>query len=169
VVKNILLIALLLAMPMRALADPPTLSAVPTVSTSPNLDPANARIFIIRESSFDEMLANARLYIGDTKIGAISNGSAVVFDYAAGTVELRFDNPLTLFGGDLKFPMQLAAGQTYYLLIGGTIGRLGSVGAVDLAERRKTNVCSTDWCAREITSDDAKPLLQAYPPEKIGK
>jgi hypothetical protein len=162
--------ALLLSIAQAAVADAlPSSSPPASVAALPALDSGKARIVIIRESSAAEMLANARLYIADTKIGAISNGSAMVFDYPAGPVELKFDNPLTIFGGDLKFPLQLEVGQTYYVLIGGTIGRLGAIGAIDLNERRKTNTCSTDWCAREIDSSEAATLLQTYTLTQAGK
>ncbi len=64
--------------------------------------------------------------------------------------DLVFDNPLTFFGGNLHLPVDLAAGQTVYIKLGGMIGRMGGVGAGIEAAQAETEACSTDWCARRF-------------------
>jgi hypothetical protein len=141
----------LLALTSTALADPP--------ATLPPLDPANARVVIVRESSVMALLANAKIYLGEEKIGAVANGEVFVFDHAPGHFDLVFDNPLNFFGGDLKLPIDLAAGQTVYVKLGGMIGRMGDVGQTIEAEHAKTEQCSTDWCATTIPADAAAALM----------
>lgn len=141
-------LAALLALTSAALADP-----------LPPLDPANARVVIVRESSVMGAIANAKVYLGDEKIGAVASGEVLVFDHAPGHFDLVFDNPLNFFGGDLKVPIDLTAGQTVYVKLGGMIGRMGAVGAEIEAEHAKTATCSKDWCATTIPADTAATLM----------
>jgi hypothetical protein len=139
----------LLALTSAALADP----------ALPPLDPANARVVIVRESSVMAAIANAKVYLGEEKIGAVANGEVLVFDHAPGHFDLVFDNPLNFFGGDLKLPVDLAAGQTIYVRLSGMIGRMGEVGADIEAEHAKTASCSKDWCATTVAADTAATLM----------
>jgi len=140
----------LLALTSVAFADPPAM---------PPLDPGQARVVIVRESSVMAALANAKIYLGDEKIGAVANGEAFVFDHAPGRFDLVFDNPLNFFGGDLRLPVDLEPGQTVYVRLSGMIGRMGDVGAEIQAEHARTAVCSTDWCAITIPADMATTLM----------
>jgi hypothetical protein len=150
----------LVALTSAALADPP--------ATLAPLDPANARVVIVRESSIMAAIANAKIYLGEEKIGAVANGEVLVFDHAPGHFDLVFDNPLNFFGGDLKLPVDLAAGQTVYVKLGGMIGRMGDVGADIEAEHAKTATCSTDWCATTIPPDAAATLMAGMTVNQAG-
>lgn len=145
----------LLALTSAALADPP--------AALPPLDPANARVVIVRESSVMAAIANAKIYLGEEKIGAVANGEVLVFDHAPGHFDLVFDNPLNFFGGDLKLPVDLAAGQTVYVRLSGMIGRMGEVGADIETEHAKTATCSKDWCAATVPADTAASLMAGMP------
>jgi hypothetical protein len=141
-------LAALLALTSAALADP-----------LPPLDPANARVVIVRESSVMAAIANAKIYLGDEKIGAVANGEVFVFDHAPGHFDLVFDNPLTFFGGNLKLPIDLTAGQTVYVDLSGIVGRMGLVGAGIEAQHAQTAICSSDWCAKVVPANDAAYLM----------
>lgn len=156
--KILLACAAVTLMAGAALADPPAALADPPAALPP-LDPANARVVIVRESSIMAAIANAKIYLGEEKIGAVANGEVFVFDHAPGHFDLVFDNPLNFFGGDLKLPVDLTAGQTVYVRLGGMIGRMGAVGADIEAEHAKTEQCSKDWCATTIPPDVAATLM----------
>lgn len=141
----------LLALTSVALAD--------TAAPLPPLDPANARVVIVRDTSVMGAIANAKVYLDKDKIGAVANGEVLIFDHAPGHFDLVFDNPLNFFGGDLTLPIDLTAGQTLYVKLGGMIGRMGAVGADIEAEHAKTATCSKDWCATPIPADMAATLM----------
>jgi hypothetical protein len=152
----------LLALTSAALADPPA-------AALPPLDPANARVVIVRESSVMAAIANAKIYLDAEKIGAVANGEVLVFDHAPGHFDLVFDNPLNFFGGDLKLPVDLAAGQTVYVKLGGMIGRMGAVGADIEAEHAQTATCSKDWCATTVPADTAATLMAGMTVNQVEK
>ncbi|MGH6872250.1 MAG: hypothetical protein ACREHE_12155 [Rhizomicrobium sp.] len=153
---------------------PPTASAPTPAQPDPlaglaPLDPANARVVIVRESSAAAALANAKIYVNGEKAGAAGNGEVFVFDHAPGQVVLEFDNPLTFFGGNLELPTVLVAGQTVYVHLTGMIGRMGVLGAVVQSEASQNEICSSDWCGKVVPANYAAYLMSGLPVRQAAK
>jgi hypothetical protein len=153
---------------MRA-ADPPPGPAYSQLQQTPPPIPGNmARIVFFRQHAYGGSMMQIIVTETNKPVGTNYDRSIFYADVAAGHREFMFTNPSLISIGSGHMPIDVVAGQTYYVelfvpgttiaLSGGGFANLPGGKPIDDKGNGETH-CSLDICAHLVSAEAAAPVV----------
>jgi len=151
---------------MRA-TDPPAGPAYSQLQQSfPPIPDKMARVVFFRRHAYGGSMMQIAVTEAGRSVGTNYDGSIFYADVASGHREFTFTNPSLISIGNGHMPIDVLAGQTYYVELfvpGATIG-LSSGGFANLPgshpiDSEAENHCSLDVCAHLVNAEVAQPVI----------